>query len=53
VKTNYCNLEWRNQFIDKEPNTPIFTADQIRELTDIVFLEEKEPFPCDGMFIFG
>lgn len=39
--------------IAKEPNTPNFTADQIRELTEIVFLEKKQPSPCDAIFVFG
>ncbi|MBM6616334.1 YdcF family protein [Bacillus suaedaesalsae] len=39
--------------IAKEPNTPNFSDDQIRELTDIVFLEEKLPSPCDVIFVFG
>jgi hypothetical protein len=39
--------------IPKEPNTPIFTIEQIKALTDIVFLEEKDPYPCDVIFVFA
>ncbi|MDH5160596.1 YdcF family protein [Heyndrickxia oleronia] len=39
--------------ISKEPETPQFTAEQIRELTNIVFLEEKQPSPCDVLFVFA
>lgn len=39
--------------IPKEIKAPALNQRQIEELTNIVFLPEMEPVPCDAIFIFG
>lgn len=39
--------------IAKEPAAPVFTKEQIKELTEIVFWKEPDPHPCDVIFVFG
>jgi hypothetical protein len=39
--------------IPKFPETPVFTDEQIRQITEICFLNEQEPTVCDASFSFG
>lgn len=39
--------------IPKEPPIPDLTEPAIEQLTDIVFLPEASPEPCDAIFVFG
>ncbi len=37
----------------KEPAPPEFTAAQVEVLTEVVFLPERAPSPCDAIFVFA
>ncbi|MFD0681902.1 MULTISPECIES: YdcF family protein [unclassified Paenibacillus] len=37
----------------KDPEVPNLTRQQMNELTEIVFLKQQEPVPCDAIFVFG
>lgn len=39
--------------ISKEPEVPALTSEQIKDLTQVVFLEEQEPIPSDVILCSG
>jgi hypothetical protein len=46
-------MMWMNPIISKEPKAPEFTERKIKDLTEIVFGEQKELTECDVLFVFS
>jgi hypothetical protein len=44
---------WLMKIIPNYPEVPDLTSEQLKKITEIVFLSEIKPCPCDAIFVFG